>query len=113
MKYIKYFESESSYYKELSEQEFDNTINDTTITDRFYKDEIYSIEKAIESSIATNYPHAIYIVKGLNYYYIYKLPDEWYCISSSSPSKGRLDTHKYYKCDQIEGLLKCIKEKII
>lgn len=33
----------------------------------------------------------------------YKLPDEWYILYINK---------KYYKCDQLDGLLKCIKYKL-
>ena len=39
--------------------------------------------------------------------YIYRLPDEWFFVSLYVNSQG-----KYYKCDQMEGLIKLIEHLI-
>ena len=43
--------------------------------------------------------------------FINKLRDEWFLLISY-PSLRPLEI-KYYKCDQFDGLIKCIKEKVI
>jgi len=47
--------------------------------------------------------------KGYNYdinkYVILKLRDEWFMLEDMID----LSSHKYYKCDQITGLIKCIE----
>lgn len=39
--------------------------------------------------------------RATKYLYIYKLPDEWFFVSS-------LKEQKYYKCDQLQGLIKLL-----
>jgi len=38
--------------------------------------------------------------------YVYKLMDEWYCVSFYSADFAVRD----YKCDQLDGLLSCLKK---
>lgn len=43
--------------------------------------------------------------------YIYKLPDEWYVVSlTDRNNRGPIIGNRLYKCDQLEGLLKCVND---
>lgn len=130
MKYLKKFNesSESTYYEEifgtdpiLNHDTNDEIIftNDEVETIRsLYNNEIFSItlkgwgEGAVvfDGSIVNE----IGIKDKFDTYHIYKYDDEWYILlvkkANFKISTAR-DMTKYYKCDQFEGLLKCLKDK--
>ena len=105
---IKLFEEYNEYYQEINNDEF----LDLSYAGNYYFDRIVSFTPS-EIQYINNIPQ-IHLDKGgisLTYYYrhsllyLYKLPDEWFmvkCILSNN-------TNYYYKCDQLEGLKKCIE----
>ena len=118
---IKLFEEYNQYYTEISEEEFFRTCGDTHYTDDinvqknmtlvFSDDEINFLRVEIKGNFhlsnnirykSGRYTYVSFIKDSdSERVYIYKLPDEWYM--------AEVD-FKYYKCDQLEGLVKCIND---
>ena len=42
-------------------------------------------------------------------YVVYKLDDEWFYVIVSDYRFDKFGIHRYYKCDQIDGLIDCLK----
>lgn len=110
MKYIK--ENYNTYYKEISEFEW---LSYEDIL-QFNTNEIKEIENLMNNKlygelVIPQYSSGLYILSGSEKYYLYKIPDEWYLISSNI-TKSNSYENTYYKCDQIEGILKFIKDKL-
>ena len=112
---IKLFEEYNQYYyTEKDMDEFYNLCNDKTLI--FSNDEInYLREKVKGKFLLTRnyktgkYTYISFIKDGdSDRIFIYKLPDEWYIAEPTV----RFDDmeYKYYKCDQLEGLVKCLNE---
>ncbi len=40
------------------------------------------------------------------------LPDEWYIIQASNDDRGDRRNYQNFKCDQLEGVIECIKSII-
>ena len=125
MRYIKLFESTESGYKEIEGSTYNDNIHrclrfDTTETNILYKlahtynrcqsydwnnETRFTVEKIIESKDNK----CIYIR-----YNIYKCFDDWFYVAEEKGYIRAIDRLKsfniiYYKCDNIEGLLNCIK----
>lgn len=114
MKYIKYFETRE-YFQEIHEispiQIFRQNIE-------FTQEEIDIIRKFIDSKsdILHLYKNPkgndLQILdKGAEICFIYKVKDEWYYLFRNDQNKNMLLDG--YKCDQMEGLLKCIETIIL
>jgi hypothetical protein len=143
MKYLKAFESYGveDYYKEITEFEYDDDICNIGGTDgeedveymrekwvEFTDQEISKITEILSEKKDVNYiidlPNfKFWKENGIararldikpskksktleNIMYIVKLEDDWYYLYDCYPNK-------FYKCDQFDGLLKCIKDNII
>ena len=135
MKYLKKFNesSESIYYEEIFGT--DPILNhDTNDELRFTNDEVDTIKSLYYLGINTlnpivitlkgwgegavvfngNIVNEISIKDMFDTYHIYKYDDEWYILSvkkSNFEISTARDVTKYYKCDQFDGLLKCLKDK--
>ena len=132
IKTFKLFES-NDYYQEISDSEIeefnegDEEDEDGIIIDHydFFTEEDY---RYITSFIPTGYiisfidsrekSSAIWISKDwfngrtkriLHLFSISKIKDEWFLVGISTSHSD----HRVYKCDQLGGLEKCIKEKCI
>ena len=104
---IKLFEEYNQYYTEIDKEEFNNLYRKAI---PFTKDEsmyLYRHETKIETNTRWGctdpYKKNIFV---FIYYtnpktYIYKLPDEWFVAEYGN---------KFYKCDQLEGLMKCLDD---
>lgn len=55
----------------------------------------------------SNIPLFIRVKLIENPHYIYKLEDEWYILALGKSYKNRI-----YRCDQIDGLIKCIQDNV-
>ena len=46
------------------------------------------------------------------YINIYKLDDEWYLVGGNAffDSSYKYQKYQYYKCDQLDGLIKCLED---
>ncbi len=131
MKYIKYFESES--YSEVNIDELKDMISRDSLTGR----EIYHIVDCISDTpflYKKGNNCATIIIPTLTYinkkttkiiskeenvenikkysnkyrevYSIHKHDDEWFILIDHT-------CFKYYKCDQIDGLIDCLKNKLL
>lgn len=97
---------QNDYYKEITQEEYNSYEN----IERFNPIETDRIKKVIKENpnLKEIDSLAIFtIVSGFNQYYLYKIPDEWYLISAYETQGD-----KFYKCDQIEGVLKFIKDNL-
>jgi hypothetical protein len=122
MKYLKLFES-NSYFTEISEQEFDRLYDGV-----FTEIDPYEISK-IEKTISYTYDKELVLHRmGVGAYRvvfrsngmwfrevrknmsmnIYQLSDEWYYMWLHGDDDSG-DDDIYYRCDQFEGLIKCIE----
>jgi hypothetical protein len=121
MKHLKLFETWvnpniGEYYESIDDLEYgyactNNTIPITTGT-----------FKKIESNLPKEYkisrsPGSIVINDGTyyNYYKVYQGSDDWFYVSKKVQdimSGPYNDSYNYYKCDQIDGLLKFIEDRI-
>ena len=108
---LKLFEEYNEYYQEISWLE--QIVNQPIIFENFDQDEIDVLRNTFDNL-------TFYLLDGVGYLirygsynnysnskqikysgYIYKLPDEWYICYCDK---------KYYKCDQMEGLIKLLKD---
>lgn len=117
MKYIKLFDS--LLYDEISFDEYSRLafFDENITSEMFTKDEIEKIESIcgkmnlrIEKDDSGN--KLIYLQsKILKYqselYDINKINDEYYLFQYHNSIKG---INKYYKCDQFDGLISCLKK---
>ena len=114
MKYLKLFEN-SKYFSEVRSQIFD-----TSNVENFTDSELFSIKSLLGNgdyrfqdvdrpSKKFRSKLIIYLSRlGPPKYVIVKLTDEWFYVqvySSFPPS-----VYTYYKCDQFEGLIKCLEK---
>jgi hypothetical protein len=114
---------DTKFYSELGEVEFYNStiggeIDSVSIMDEdkfiaanwipFTKDEIGIIKKTFSNSELSLNPHGMtfgggcYLCLYLNFLRldVYKLKEEWYYV---------IESNRYYKCDQFEGLMQLLK----
>lgn len=141
MKWIKLFESYDKGYEVIQSPEFNNIFNDIirkSDNDFFNTKEIKGIKEIIEPENKFDLRDSIiYITNNIkipipkdresDVYFgaaadraertrkigIYKLKDEWYLVfkeTKNDPTPGR--QYEYYKCDQFDDLLNCIKDII-
>jgi len=113
MKYIKLFEN--LYYSEISIDEYESLISYKSYSPSdhlnapFNEDELDKISKSIgHYSLKKVNPYFVRINLGdlMLIGNILKDNDEWFYLYLFSNSE------KTWKCDQLEGLLKCIKDNI-
>lgn len=91
------------YYKEIDRQEFINLLaNIIPIDPLFYK----MVDTAIKRYRCVMRKDGIDIIRGGICNSVYSLKDEWFLVHRSN---GR-DNNVYYRCDQVEGLIKCIRK---
>lgn len=123
MKYLKKFnESSESYYEEIyqddpiinsdTNDEIEFTKNEVDDIISLYDKKIFSINLKgwTEGSVVFDgsIVHEIGIKDKFNTYAIYKYDDEWYILLTRYVNNNNWT---YYKCDQFEGLLECLKDK--
>lgn len=107
MKYIKLFEN-ITYYP-ISEEEFDNMGTSEPFTDNEYQ-VISDLLNTIFTDIEISYVISAVVPKSIiqtrmyfdEVFAIWKFTDEWYFVADSN-------MRHYYKCDQFDGLINCIK----
>ena len=124
---IKLFEEYNQYYIDIEEKIFNNIISDMvdnypdraerSQAESFTSREISSVKDVLPEAKPENYNNCIYIdadngtaLSYIKSIMILKLRDEYFLLRKQViiPDKGRED--KYYKCDQLDGLIKCIKD---
>lgn len=107
---------DSSYYEEIDHA----YILDVVKRDVFYNKEIDSIRKRVKSELEVflseeDNRQYLYYKKRNNDHYILKNKDEWYYIMVRIRKYHMDDSVSirdvYYKCDQFDGLLKCLEDK--
>ena len=125
MKYLISYNESSSYYTVISEDEFRSFSDYRNDIDRFIDIDDTSVNR-IESVLGkgltslkvsnTNMLFYLMIYTGKGGYakkqqdidmYVYKMEDDWFIIKEKSPELGN---SKYYKCDQIDGVIKLLKD---
>lgn len=115
VKHLKLFESSDPYYTPISMNDYDDYDYKEYL--RFDDPEIKKLESLFgkwrshrlypESHTRRSNNGICFVYAGMSVV-IRKLEDEWYLISENS-----VLSFSIYKCDQWEGLLKCLKEKIL
>ena len=130
MKHIKLFENHNQYYTEIDniEHVYENqvpftndefiTIHDEIISTQWKKIGISMLLPSGRISLIIIKPYASRGVVDSKSWkasqfsiYIWKLKDEWYYVESTLRKQGiGYDELKIYKCDQFDGLLKCLKD---
>jgi hypothetical protein len=122
IKKFKFFESVDTedFYKEITSGEFDRhypfdddiECNDSPFTEKdmsYIKNLLpkkYSMKLELPDNISIKHIDN----DNENHLSISKLKDDWFIIVLFST---KLSFGKYYKCDRLDGLEKCIKEKCI
>ena len=127
MKYIKTFESSNEFYKKLGNN-LQIRKRDLRVFGEKESEEIKKIANYYKLKILVEKKHhqgfsydSIWIwdagfafEKAVDVFlYIYKTDDEWYYIAVRSSDIGQLDTYSWFKCDQIEGVIKCLQDEIL
>ena len=113
---IKLFEEYNEYYYEIGEDEFENGsdfnngdgidgILEFTPKEIEYIDKIYPAKKSYGSSF-----ELYYAIDNNSWMYIYKLHDEWFTVKYKKWMIKTYCINSHYKCDQLEGLKKLIKD---
>ena len=121
---IKIFEEYNQYYTEVDTNVFYDLCDYNTLV--FSNAEISFLTKELDVDInlrnnikyTDKHTFIFYKESISDRIYIYKLPDEWYVVERELNALARLVKllsqngllSNYYKCDQIEGVIKCIKE---
>jgi hypothetical protein len=59
-----------------------------------------------------NYSKSIAIEYNDGMYYLHAIKDEWFLLTVV-PTKYRMLKRSHYKCDQFEGLMRCIEDKVL
>ena len=128
MKYLKLFENHdklSDYYQQISHQEgFDITVNNKS---NFSDGEIELLKRKFEIPGRILYPVAFTIIQPYSIrvikelisseyttitFNIIKISDDYFIVDSCERIKGKSNpTTIYYKCDQMDGLIKLIEDK--
>lgn len=99
---IKLYEEYEQYYTKISYREY---FGYTTEID-FDESIINYLTNIYKDIINFTYKEAILILQNsVTPIYIYELPDEWFLVGNV----GDNNHQKYYKCDQLEGLIKCLQ----
>ena len=116
---IKLFEHYNEYYTEISSNIYYKKFDDRLILN---ENEINEINNFFDSWTKYNYikyiEYTIWIQSDYKEICLYKISDEWYYIRfyfseyEAYTDKIKSEIYKYYKCDQLEGLIKCL-EKLI
>ena len=112
-----------NYYEEITRSQFANyKYDDNPILLKFNKSELERLKDLkylidVENNIISGYTEtSIRMFRAGTSLLIFKIPDEWYLIHAR-----KLDVDKsglylptssfiYYRCDQMEGLIICIKD---
>ena len=122
MRYLKYFESNdfySSIGRNSTEEDFLRCMKASCNRIPFTESEIKEIEDVFIEYSSQFYinplPNFIQLIRypgadpdaALHFASIIKSEDEWYYV--------HIDQHprEYYKCDQIEGVIKCLQDEIL
>lgn len=111
MKHIKLFESFKELYDSITVYEF-NEIHDHE-NQYFTNREIEFVKNNVEPSNRNIYRSDIISLKyGSLQMSTRKFKDEWYTLHICKITDVDSDDYifKYYKCDQMDGLIKCIKD---
>ena len=114
MKYIKTFENVNRYFKLITTDEFidimesDSPIRCSTTLIKYLNHlNIFGTEKPG----GLRGTHSYYSISGfIQNFVIIELKDEWFIVIIIDRDKFN---DSYYKCDQLEGLGKCIEESMI
>ena len=115
MKYLKLFEGYEEIKNDIRNCDIENFQKDQKIKILNYllKKELFNVEdylKIMDHIVFANYSTQIFtiskysIIKRKNFS-IYKLKDDYYMLT--------IYKSKNYKCDQLEGLKKCLLDKLI
>ncbi len=114
MKYIKYFENYEDHF--IKVDSFSPSIFRPTTNKEFDEEEVDKIRGFVDSNSDTLHLYKnpkgndLQILNfGKNKCTIYKLSDEWYYLFKWIGN----DEVEAYKCDQVEGVLKCIEINIL
>ena len=115
MKHLKRFNENNNldYYQEVTSSEY-HSIRGERERLLFTDDEKATIkkiaaQKGFDFSIKSWLTgEAICVGQDGNIKGLYKYDDEWYIVVSYSETK--LNNFRYYKCDQFDGLLKCLND---
>jgi hypothetical protein len=137
MKYLKLFENHNHLYSEISTHEFEEKcgwggqIGDDEWDDEyvhnnwedFTVDELnYLISLKLDVDLKSDLigllddsPQAYISLKQENsiIFYVCKVKDEWYYVYNPMKILKDDSPFSFYKCDQFDGLISCIKNEIL
>ena len=100
---IKLFEEYNQYYNEINIDEF----SDGPIL-AFTTSEIKYITNKCGIIEYDEFQDMIFYTVEENKFVLYKQADEWFLLRYSYKGKNH-----YYKCDQLDGLIKCINDTLL
>jgi hypothetical protein len=117
MKYLKLFEN-NEFYTEI---DMDNFYDKLLIPcEKFTTNEIFKIEQLLDiiGSFNTHIKNNnVLLFCGYNNrnrnrinLNVAKCEDEWFLVCCHTDDNRKNDNYFYYKCDQWDGLMKCLKE---
>ena len=122
MRYLKKFESSVEFYTKIDDIRNIRPYDLRVFSEKESKEiekiaNYYTLEMVIEKKYqnGVNYSCICIVDKipsafgGCVFIYIYKTDDEWYYISSQQS----IYTYHWFKCDQIEGVIKCLQDEIL
>ena len=101
-----YYDMNSEYYTEITQDcDYEKVL--------YFEDSEIEILRRLDPDNFSSYPNKWRLTMMMNRFplgtmYMFKLPDEWYLVKLKEDKGG--DYH-HYKCDQLEGLIKLIKDK--
>jgi hypothetical protein len=110
--------NQDDYYTEIPLDEYD-----TDDVEWFSKVEISKISKKLKGFVysylylldSPDSPEITIKIKDEKhtFFTVFKKSDDWFFILERDHTSINTDHFKFYKCDQMEGMLKCIDDKII
>jgi hypothetical protein len=121
MKYLKLFEDHNDYYTQISEDEFNSEeVIQCDIDSRYVsiiKSQIkkeFDLEWSRAGIIEIN--NVMVVTRKYDNWIIYQAKDEWFYVKKYAQdimAGPYNDFYNYYKCDQIDGLIKYLKDNEI
>jgi len=124
MKYLKIYEEYNEFYTEINESEYSRLATDVVDFDEKYPNRI-------TNSVGSNFrvkllsPHVKDRETSLKSFYmmsnristaiiVYQLNDEYFRVKLAKIETDKTETrqpYRFFKCDQIDGLIECLKKE--
>lgn len=113
MQYLKLFEMNSLQYEEIDQEVYVDIISNNTL-EEFRDSETVKIKDVFDRRSSYRLYH---VDQGLftfryrqNDIVILKMTDDWFIVRFCPLGDSDYD-YEYYKCDEIEGVLNCLKKE--